>query len=66
MTHRLDHHVAPQPVRAHSSHDTQSAHATHGGHAKHAGHDLEMFRRRFWLTLLVSVPVIATSGMIMD
>ncbi|MCU1360111.1 MAG: heavy metal translocating P-type ATPase [Ilumatobacteraceae bacterium] len=30
------------------------------------GHDPEMFRRRFWLTLLVSVPVIGTSGMIMD
>ncbi|MEO5902284.1 MAG: heavy metal translocating P-type ATPase [Ilumatobacteraceae bacterium] len=38
----------------------------HSGHDKHAGHDPEMFRRRFWLTLLVSVPVIATSAMIMD
>lgn len=36
-----------------------------GGHDKHAGHDPEIFRRRFWLTLLVSLPVIATSGMIM-
>jgi P-type Cu2+ transporter len=37
-----------------------------GGNDKHAGHDPEVFRRRFWLTLLVSVPVIVTSGMIMD
>jgi Cu2+-exporting ATPase len=38
----------------------------HGGHDKHAGHDPEVFRRRFWLTLLVSVPVVFTSAMIMD
>ena len=37
----------------------------HGGHDKHAGHDPEVFRRRFWLTLIVSVPVVFTSGMIM-
>ncbi|MEP7046650.1 MAG: heavy metal translocating P-type ATPase [Ilumatobacteraceae bacterium] len=40
--------------------------STHAGHDKHAGHDPEVFRRRFWLTLLVSVPIIATSGTIMD
>jgi Cu2+-exporting ATPase len=38
----------------------------HGGHDKHAGHDVEMFRRRFWLSLLLSLPVVATSQMVMD
>ena len=38
----------------------------HSGHDKHAGHDPETFRRRFWLTLLISIPVIATSEMIME
>ncbi|MEA3185050.1 MAG: P-type Cu2+ transporter, partial [Ilumatobacteraceae bacterium] len=38
----------------------------HAGHDKHAGHDPEVFRRRFWLTLLISIPVVATSRMIMD
>jgi Cu2+-exporting ATPase len=38
----------------------------HAGHDKHAGHDPETFRRRFWLTLLISLPVVATSEMIMD
>ena len=37
----------------------------HVGHDKHAGHDPETFRRRFWLTLLISIPVVATSEMIM-
>ena len=41
-------------------------HAGHGGHDKHAGHDPEVFRRRFWLILLVSIPVVVTSEMIMD
>ncbi len=38
----------------------------HVGHGKHAGHDVEMFRRRFWVSLLLSLPVIATSDMVME
>ena len=34
----------------------------HGGHADHAAE----FRDRFWLSLLLTVPVVATSGMVMD
>ncbi len=34
---------------AHTGHD---AHDAHGGHDKHAGHDPEMFRRKFWLSLV--------------
>ena len=41
-------------------------HAGHSGHDKHAGHDPEVFRRRFWLILLMSIPVVVTSEMIMD
>ena len=28
------------------------------GHDKHAGHDPEMFRRRFWLSLLLTIPLV--------
>ena len=35
-------------------------------HAQHAGHDPEMFRRRFWLSLLLTVPLVVTSEMVMD
>jgi P-type Cu2+ transporter len=38
----------------------------HGGHDKHAGHDPEMFRRKFWLSLLLTLPIVATSEMVMD
>jgi len=34
--------------------------------AKHAGHHVEMFRLRFWWSLLLTVPVILTSHMLMD
>ena len=41
-------------------------HSGDSGHDKHAGHDPEMFRRRFWLSLLLTVPVVVTSGVVMD
>src|SRR5689334_20291287 len=50
----------------HSSHGGHDSGGAHGGHDKHAGHDPDVFRRRFWLTLLISIPVVATSEMIMD
>ncbi|WP_433353238.1 heavy metal translocating P-type ATPase [Micromonospora saelicesensis] len=42
------------------------AHDGHAGHDKHAGHDPEMFRRKFWLSLVLTVPIVATSHMVMD
>jgi Cu2+-exporting ATPase len=39
---------------------------THEQHDKHAGHDPEMFRRRFWLSLLLTIPVVVSSEMVMD
>jgi len=41
-------------------------HGAHGGHDKHAGHDPEMFRRKFWLSLVLTVPIVLTSPMVMD
>jgi Cu2+-exporting ATPase len=45
---------------ADGSHDapaTHEGHTGHGGHDKHAGHDPEMFRRRFWLSLVLTIPL---------
>ncbi len=41
-------------------------HAHGGGHGVHAGHHTEVFRRRFWWSLLLTVPIVATSHMVMD
>jgi len=49
----------------HEGGDEHRGHAG-GGHGKHAGHHVEMFRRRFWWSLLLTVPVVATSHMVMD
>jgi Cu2+-exporting ATPase len=38
----------------------------HGGHGTHAGHDPEVFRRKFWLSLALTVPIVITSDMVMD
>jgi Cu2+-exporting ATPase len=42
------------------------AESAHHVHDKHAGHDPEKFRRRFWLSLLLTVPVVISSEMVMD
>src|SRR3546814_4852681 len=38
----------------------------HGGHGAHHGHHVEMFRTRFWWSLLLTVPLVLTSHMVMD
>src|SRR5690606_18204061 len=50
--------------RGHGEHG-EHGHAGHG-HGAHAGHHAEAFRRRFWWSLLLSIPVVATSEMVMD
>jgi P-type Cu2+ transporter len=47
-------------------HDQHGGHEPHGGHDAHAGHDPEMFRRRFWLSLLLTIPIVLTSETVMD
>jgi len=42
------------------------AHADHTGHgASHAGHE-QMFRRRFWISLVLSIPVLVYSPALQD
>nr|WP_230417045.1 heavy metal translocating P-type ATPase [Micromonospora tarapacensis] len=38
----------------------------HGPHDKHAGHDPEAFRRKFWWSLALTVPIVVTSHLVMD
>jgi len=48
----------------HHSHHPQPTHDMTGhaqGHDKHAGHSVAMFRDRFWLSLLLTIPVIVWS-----
>src|SRR5688500_17610672 len=54
----------------HTDHDAQEAHAAahdnagadqHAPHDQHAGHDPEVFRRQFWIVLLLTIPVVIWS-----
>ena len=41
-------------------------HDPHGSHDKHAGHSVAMFRDRFWLSLLLTLPVLIWSEMVQE
>src|SRR4026208_1361509 len=48
-------------------HGAPDGHADHGAHAqhdRHADHSVEMFRRKFWGTLLLSIPTVVWSPMV--
>ena len=48
----------------HSAHDKQDVHRDHAGHDKHAGHSVAMFRNKFWISLLLTVPTLVWGEMI--
>jgi Cu2+-exporting ATPase len=65
-SHVTEHEVAHSAhVPAEPEHQGHQGHAAPGGHAGHTDH-VGMFRRRFWWSLLLTVPVVATSHMVMD
>ncbi|HTJ38709.1 MAG TPA: copper-translocating P-type ATPase [Dactylosporangium sp.] len=64
--HDHEHGAATAPPGNAGHHGGHQGHAAHQGHDKHAGHDPEMFRRKFWLSLALTAPVVLTSDMVMD
>jgi len=52
----------------HAGHGEVANHAGHAAHAGHAGHGdhAAMFRDRFWLTVVLAIPVVAFSSMFQD
>src|SRR6516162_8187290 len=50
-----DHGQAADPHDGHKMPDT------HGSHDRHAGHSVAMFRDKFWLSLALTIPVVAWS-----
>ena len=68
--HPETHGDGSERPRAHGAHETRLADRPHDGHRgheahdKHEGHSVETFRRKFWLSLLLTVPTLAWSPMI--
>jgi Cu2+-exporting ATPase len=59
----------PHPDRAPAvdhehHHPSMTARHDAGAHDRHEGHSVAMFRDRFWITLLLSIPTLVWSGMV--
>jgi Cu2+-exporting ATPase len=48
----------------HMEHDPEGKHHASDGASKHAGHSVAMFRDKFWLSLILTIPVLVYSEMI--
>src|SRR6185369_10927359 len=48
----------------HASHGAPEGGNVHAGHDKHAGHSVEMFRQKFWGTLVLAIPTLVWAPMI--
>ncbi|MBL1137942.1 MAG: heavy metal translocating P-type ATPase [Chloroflexi bacterium] len=59
-----DHTNQPEHM-THVNHDAHKGHAGHAAHTDHTGHET-MFRNRFWVSLLLTVPVVLFSPMIQE
>ena len=63
---------APAHTAAHAAHRGAAAeehsghggHGDHGAHDKHAGHSVEMFRDKFWISLLLTIPTVIWGHML--
>jgi Cu2+-exporting ATPase len=53
----------PEP-RDHHHAMSHAGHGEPGTHDRHEGHSVAMFRDRFWITLLLSIPTLVWSGMV--
>ena len=62
-------HSAGTPNEAHmhpvDAHDDHMSHAVHGGRVDHTGHE-QTFRKRFWVSSILSIPVLLFTEMIQD
>lgn len=75
MEHSHHHSTPENQPKAHShnsvekkqnGHNTHEKHNGHGGHDKHAGHHTHDFLKRFWISLILTVPILLLSPMIQE
>ncbi|HZI53231.1 MAG TPA: HAD-IC family P-type ATPase, partial [Chitinophagaceae bacterium] len=50
----------------HAGHQRSTSNDPHSAHDKHAGHHTEDFLKRFWICLIITIPVLLLSHMIQD
>ena len=57
----MEHH--DQALMGRGSHSSMD-HASHAGHDMHAGHSVAMFRDKFWISLLLTIPTLVWGHML--
>lgn len=64
--HEHGRHGVPSGHEGHGALGSQTGHAGLGGHAGHSGHGdhAAIFRQRFWISLILSLPVVFYSEMV--
>ena len=64
-THQHGSKVVPESASAEPGYpEHPEMHGEHGGHGGHAGHSVAMFRDKFWITLLLTIPTLVWGEMI--
>ena len=53
----------PEHPEQHLAH-AHAQHAKHGAHDKHAGHNVAMFRKKFWVSLALTIPTLVWGHML--
>jgi Cu2+-exporting ATPase len=53
-------------LRGSSASPTAAPHHGHGSHDEHAGHSVGMFRRKFWISLALTIPTLIWGHMLWD
>ena len=61
----MEHTEHSQHAAHAAEHTGHEEHAGHGAHVDHTGHE-EMFRRRFWVSLLLAIPVLLYSPAVQE
>lgn len=56
----------PDPQGKQGGHNKHASHDRHSSHDKHAGHSPEIFKRRFFICLVLTLPVLYFSPMFQD
>lgn len=54
----------PQRQEHEGHHSSKAVHDRHAGHSTHEGHSVEDFRNRFWISLVLTVPIVLLSPML--
>lgn len=64
--HKMDHSKQPTDRVNHSHKEMHHRKNNHQGqdHSEHHGHMIEDFRKRFWISLIITIPIIVLSPMI--